>query len=84
MHLLSGSWMASGITLTSSSGDRNEATIGFGTIVAIRFSPFLSVSNLFDRSYVGSVTINGFGGRVLEPSPGRYLFIGTGIGWAAP
>ncbi|MBS1241711.1 MAG: hypothetical protein H6R40_1138 [Gemmatimonadetes bacterium] len=55
-----------------------------GTIAAIRFSPFLSVSNLFDRSYVGSVTINGFGGRVLEPSPGRYLFIGTGIGWAAP
>jgi iron complex outermembrane receptor protein len=55
-----------------------------GNLAAIRLTPFLSVSNLFDRRYVGSVTINGFGGRVLEPSPGRYLFLGTGIGWTAP
>jgi len=44
-------------------------------------APFLFVGNLFDRSYVGSVTINGFGGRVLEPSPRRYLFTGVRVGW---
>jgi iron complex outermembrane receptor protein len=54
-----------------------------GSLAGIELAPFLSVSNLFDRQYVGSVTINGFGGRVLEPSPGRYLFLGAGIGWKA-
>lgn len=53
-----------------------------GHLGTVRVTPFLSVFNLFDRRYVGSVTINGFGGRVLEPAPGRYLFFGTGLDWA--
>ena len=48
-----------------------------------RLTPFLAVQNLFDRRFVGSVTINGFGGRVLEPSPGRYLFAGAEVEWRA-
>jgi len=44
-------------------------------------APFVVVNNLFDRTYVGSVTINGFGGRVLEPSPGRNAYVGAEIGW---
>lgn len=54
-----------------------------GAAGPVRLTPFLSILNLFDRTYFGSVTINGFGGRVLEPAPGRHLFFGTGIAWAA-
>ncbi|HXE58034.1 MAG TPA: TonB-dependent receptor [Gemmatimonadales bacterium] len=49
----------------------------------VTFSPFLGVNNVFDRRYVGSVTINGFGGRVFEPAPGRHFYVGGEIGWAA-
>ncbi|HXW97708.1 MAG TPA: TonB-dependent receptor [Gemmatimonadales bacterium] len=45
--------------------------------------PFLAVNNIWDRRYVGSLTINGSGGRVFEPSPGRNFYIGGEIGWAA-
>ncbi len=44
-------------------------------------APFVGLTNAFDRSYIGSVTVNGFGGRVLEPSPGRNLYVGAEIGW---
>jgi len=47
----------------------------------IVLAPFVGVNNLFDRAYVGSVTINGFGGRVLEPSPRRNGYIGVEIRW---
>jgi len=47
----------------------------------VTVEPFVFVGNLFDRSYIGSVTINGFGGRVLEPSPRRYVFAGARVGW---
>lgn len=45
------------------------------------FRPFVAVMNIFDRSYIGAVTINGFGGRVLEPAPGRHLFVGLDVAW---
>jgi iron complex outermembrane receptor protein len=48
---------------------------------AIEIAPFLAVHNLFDRRYVGSVNVNGFGGRVFEPAPGRWAFVGMEIGW---
>lgn len=44
-------------------------------------APFLVVNNLFDRTYIGSVTINGFGGRVLEPSPRRNAYVGAEVSW---
>lgn len=51
---------------------------GAGDLV---IAPFAGIQNAFDRHYVGSVTINGFGGRVLEPSPGRNLYLGAELGW---
>jgi iron complex outermembrane receptor protein len=45
--------------------------------------PFLTVQNLFDRRYVGSVTINGAGGRVFEPAPRRNVWLGAELGWTA-
>lgn len=48
---------------------------------ALHLLPFLAVNNLFDRSYVSSVTVNGFGGRVFEPGPGRNAYFGVEIGY---
>jgi iron complex outermembrane receptor protein len=50
-----------------------------GNTGGLRLTPFVSVQNLFDRSYVGSVTINGTFGRVFEPSPGRNAYAGLEI-----
>jgi iron complex outermembrane receptor protein len=44
--------------------------------------PFFGVNNVFDRPYVSSVTVNGFGGRVYEPGPGRNAYLGLEIGYA--
>jgi outer membrane receptor protein involved in Fe transport len=41
------------------------------------------VNNLWDRRYVGSVTLNGAFARVLEPAPRRVIYLGTEIGYAA-
>ena len=57
---------------------RASASLDLG---AVRLSPFGAVNNLFDRRYVGSVNINGFGGRVLEPAPGRNTYLGLEISW---
>ena len=48
-----------------------------GASQRFRLVPFVTVQNAFDRRYVGSVTINGFGGRVYEPSPGRHALVGV-------
>lgn len=42
--------------------------------------PFLVANNLFDRRYVGSVTINGANGRVFEPAAGRTIYVGLTLG----
>jgi iron complex outermembrane recepter protein len=47
----------------------------------LTLAPFAAVHNLFDRRYVGSVNVNGFGGRFLEPAPGRWAFLGLEVGW---
>jgi iron complex outermembrane receptor protein len=52
------------------------------------FRPFAAVNNLFDKQYVGSVTINGFdrvvnAPRVLEPAPGINFYVGAEVGWRA-
>ena len=50
-----------------------------GTTGGLRLTPFAAVQNLFDRTYIGSVTINGTFGRVFEPSPGRNAYFGLEI-----
>ncbi|HVX87301.1 MAG TPA: TonB-dependent receptor, partial [Gemmatimonadales bacterium] len=52
-----------------------------GTLGTLRIAPFAAVNNAWDRTYIGSVTANGFGGRVYEPSPGRNYYVGLEIGW---
>jgi iron complex outermembrane recepter protein len=54
-----------------------------GKAGSMDIAPFLGVNNLWDRRYVGSVTLNGAFGRVFEPAPRRVIYIGTEIGYAA-
>ena len=44
-------------------------------------APFAGVQNLWDQRYIGAVTVNGFGGRVLEPAPGRNIYAGLELSW---
>jgi iron complex outermembrane receptor protein len=48
-----------------------------------RLEPFVAVNNVLDQAYVGSVTLNGAGGRVLEPAPLRNFYLGMDITWRA-
>ena len=40
-------------------------------------TPFVTVRNVFDAAYAGSVVVNAFGGRFVEPAPGRHLAAGV-------
>jgi iron complex outermembrane receptor protein len=64
-------WWASNLRLgwDGTLGKRGGARVG----------PFLGISNLFNRLYVGSVVINAAGGRYYEPAPGRSFYIGVSV-----
>src|SRR5438034_902089 len=60
-----------------------------GSLGSVRFRPFLGCNNLFNRKYVGSVSINATAirvgssfvpGRYYEPAPGRNVYIGFSLG----
>lgn len=53
-----------------------------GSWKGYRVEPFAGVLNAQDNAYVGAVTVNGAGGRVLEPSPLRNWYFGLDIGVA--
>jgi iron complex outermembrane receptor protein len=53
-----------------------------GTIGGQRVAPFVAVNNLFDQQYVGSITLNGAGGRVREGAPRRNWYAGFELGWS--
>jgi len=61
-------------------GVTNARLAWSGALGGFRLVPFVTLQNAFDRRYVGSVTINGFGGRVFEPSPGRHAVVGMELG----
>jgi iron complex outermembrane recepter protein len=48
-------------------------------VLRVELSPFLGVTNVFDRAYVSSVAVNAFGGRFFEPGPGRSLYVGASL-----
>jgi iron complex outermembrane receptor protein len=59
-----------------------NARLGWqGDVGSVALSPFLGVNNLWDRRYIGSVTLNGLGGRVFEPAPRRVVYLGAEIGY---
>jgi iron complex outermembrane receptor protein len=65
--LLIEGWKA-GVTTVRVSGDWQ--------VGASAIRPFAAIQNLFDRKYVGSVNLNGASGRVIEPAPGRWAYLG--------
>ena len=44
-----------------------------------RVEPVVGVHNLFDRPYVGSVSVNAAGGRYYEPAAERTVFVGLTV-----
>jgi iron complex outermembrane recepter protein len=59
-----------------------NARLGWqGDVGVVQLSPFIGVNNLWDRRYIGSVTLNGLFGRVFEPAPRRVIYFGTEIGY---
>jgi iron complex outermembrane receptor protein len=59
-----------------------NARLGWaGDVGSANLAPFLGVNNLWNKQYVGSVTLNGVGGRVLEPAPRRVFYAGLEIGY---
>jgi len=62
-----------------------NARVGWdGQVGSMAIGPFIGINNLLDRRYVGSVTLNGVGGRVYEPAPRRVVYLGAEVGYAAP
>jgi iron complex outermembrane receptor protein len=53
-----------------------------GEVGGIHTTPFVAAYNVWDLTYTGSVTVNGFGGRVFEPSPRRNFYAGVEIALA--
>ncbi|PAP75334.1 TonB-dependent receptor domain-containing protein [Rubrivirga marina] len=45
----------------------------------VRATPFVTVRNVGDAQYAGSVVVNAFGGRFVEPAPGRHLAAGLSV-----
>ena len=43
---------------------------------AASLTPFVSLRNATDARYAGSVVVNAFGGRFLEPAPARHVALG--------
>ena len=42
-------------------------------------SPFVTLRNVTDAQYAGAVVVNAFGGRFVEPAPGRHLAAGVAV-----
>ncbi len=70
--------------------DANSAKEGSSLVSNLRLSwtirkgpwevtPFVGVTNLFDRAYSSNLRINAFGGRYFEPAPDRSLYGGIGV-----
>ncbi len=61
-------------------GVTNVRVAWTGRIAGTLVTPFGGVQNLGNRSYVSAVTVNGFGGRVIEPAPLRNVYLGFELG----
>lgn len=77
---MGGMYMDDANALRSSSWEVANVRVGgkvaVGTVTLV---PVVSVSNLFDRTYAGSIVINAAAGRYFEPSPGRTVYAGMSL-----
>ncbi len=56
------------------------AGLAHSLLSGIDVRPFVSVQNILDRRYVGSVIVNAGGGRYFEPAAGRSVRFGLNLG----
>lgn len=61
-------------------GQLNLRASWSGQVAGWRIEPFAGLQNALDERYVSAVTLNGFGGRVIEPAPGKNWYLGLEIG----
>jgi iron complex outermembrane receptor protein len=75
-----GMYMDDANSLRSSSWEVMNARLG-GRIVLgdAALSPVFAVSNLFDRTYAGSIVVNAAAGRYFEPASGRTIYGGLSV-----
>lgn len=58
----------------------NARVTGHIPIGRVSLVPVVALSNLFDRTYAGSIVTNAAAGRYYEPAPGRTIYAGLSIG----
>lgn len=46
---------------------------------ASEITPFVRIDNMFDRDYIGSVSVNVANGADFEPAPGRTFWVGVSV-----
>ncbi|MEO7987572.1 MAG: TonB-dependent receptor, partial [Gemmatimonadales bacterium] len=84
-HTLSSSLVADDANTIVIDGWGNGVTnmrVGWsGDVGSTNLAPFVGINNLWNRQYVGSVTLNGVFGRVIEPAPRRVIYIGMDVGY---
>ena len=76
-----GAYLDDANTLRAGSWEVMNARLG-GSITlggGVALTPVVSVANLFDRTYAGSVVVNAAAGRYFEPSPRRTVYAGLTI-----
>jgi len=75
-----GMYMDDANSLRSSSWEIMNTRVG-GRFVwgGVALSPVFAVSNLFDRTYAGSIVVNAAAGRYFEPAPGRTIHGGMSV-----
>ena len=62
-------------------GALNARLAWSGDVRGTRVAPFVAVNNALNVAYVGSVTVNGGFGRMLEPAPLANIYFGVETGW---
>ena len=78
---------ASGYAASSTGDDRTDPygvahvrlAVPDVALGAARATPFVTLRNVTDTAYSGSVVVNAFGGRFVEPAPGRHVVAGLAV-----
>jgi iron complex outermembrane receptor protein len=75
-----GMYMDDANALRSGSWEIMNARVGGRvSLGSVSVSPVFAVSNLFDRTYAGSIVVNAAAGRYFEPAPGRTTYVGFSV-----
>jgi iron complex outermembrane receptor protein len=75
-----GMYMDDANALRSSSSEVANARVGGRIAIGdLSLTPVFAVSNVFYRTYAGSIVVNAAAGRYFEPAPGRTIYAGMTV-----